>query len=165
MSETFFQVAVDTGGTFTDALCSSPDGTLRSAKSVTTPHDLAIGVTRGWRIVAEREYGGSMQEFLSKTESIVLGTTIAINTVLTLTGAKAAMINTEGFVDILEQRRIIKWDLSNWKLPKPVILIPRYLRFGVKERVKYTGEIITPLEERSARKAIRKAKANKVEVI
>ena len=123
-----FQIAIDTGGTFTDALAMDAEGAFRTAKSATTPHNLSIGVTNALRLMAEREYGFSLQKFLGETENIVLGTTIAVNTVLTLTGAKAAMINTDGFKDILEQRRLIKWDLSNWKLPKPVILIPRHLR-------------------------------------
>ncbi len=43
-------------------------------------------------------------------------------------------------------------------------MIPRYLRFGVEERIQYDGEIITPLNENDVLEAVRKAKEQNVEV-
>ena len=162
--ETHYEVAINIGGTFTDGLSSDQDGILRAAKSETTPHDLSIGVINVLRVLAEKEQNVSLKEFLSKTKTIVLGTPVASNTIFTPSDAKTAMINTEGFTDILEQRRVPKAS-SNWKMPKPLILIPRHMRFGVKERIKSTGEIVIPLDEDSAREAVRKAKAKKAETI
>jgi N-methylhydantoinase A len=159
-----FIVAITTGGTYTDVLSSDNTGMLRSAKSATTPLDSSTGIMNALRILAEKEHGLSLDGFLGATKTVVLGTAIATNAILNGIGAKAAMINTQGFTDILEQRRIPKGS-SYWKVPKPVILIPRYMRYGVEERVKYTGEIITPLNEDSAREAVRRAKANKAEAI
>ena len=156
-------VAVNAGGTYTDVLSAEDGKVLRSAKSVTTFDNLSMGVMNALSILAE-EHGLSLQTFLGETGTIVLGTAIAKNAILSCKGARAAMINTEGFTDILEQRRIPKGS-NYWKVPKPVILIPRYMRYGVEERVKFTGEIITPLNEESARKAIRQAKADKAEAI
>ncbi len=159
-----FSVAVNTGGTYTDVLSSDNTGMLRTAKSATRVLDLSSGIMNALGILAEKEHGLSLREFLRETRTIVLGTAIATNAILSGIGAKAAMINTQGFTDILEQRRIPKGS-SYWKVPKPVILIPRYMRFGVEERVKYTGEIITPLNEDGAREAVRRAKANKAKAI
>ncbi len=75
------------------------------------------------------------------------------------------MIYTEGFRDVLELgSRIGKADIYDLRVPPPQYLIPRYLRFGVRERLQYDGKIVTPLNEDDVREAVRKAKELNVEV-
>ena len=57
-------------------------------------------------------------------------TTVATNAILERTGARTALITTEGFRDVLELRRIripFAYDLG-WEKPPP--LVERALRFG-----------------------------------
>ena len=49
-------------------------------------------------------------DFLSKTEHLIHGTTSVINTIIERKGAKTALITTEGFRDLLEMRREIRYD-------------------------------------------------------
>ena len=44
------------------------------------------------------------------------------------------------------------------------MLIPRYLRFGVRERLDYHGEVVTPLNEDDVKAAVEKAKKHGVEI-
>ena len=76
------------------------------------------------------------------------GSTIAINTILERTGAKTALLITEGFRDIYEIGRINRPDAYNLFFQKHVPLVERALRFEVKERVLADGEIEQPLDER-----------------
>jgi len=92
-------VAVNTGGTYTDFLSADKVRVLKSAKSATTFDDLSVGMINALRILAE-EHGLSLHEFLGETGTIVLGTAIAKNAILSGKGARAAMINTEGFTDV-----------------------------------------------------------------
>jgi N-methylhydantoinase A len=75
------------------------------------------------------------------------GSTIAINTILERTGAKTALLITEGFRDIYEIGRINRPDAYNLYFRKHAPLVERALRFEVKERVLSDGEIETALDE------------------
>ncbi len=75
------------------------------------------------------------------------GSTIAINTILERTGAKTALLITEGFRDIYEIGRINRPDAYNLFFQKHEPLVERALRFEVKERVLADGEVETPLDE------------------
>src|SRR5581483_9961328 len=91
------------------------------------------------------------------------GTTVGRNALLERKGAKVGILTTEGFRDILEQRRQLRvdergervWD-HLFKTPEP--LVSRPLRLGVPERVMADGSVRTPLDrgavERPARALI-----------
>ena len=77
---------------------------------------------------------------------IVHATTVATNAILERKGARTALLTTEGFRDVLELRRIripLSYDLG-WE--KPVPLVERALRFGVKERLDAKGNVLIPLD-------------------
>jgi len=160
-----FHIAIDTGGTFTDGVLLREDGTYFIAKTSTTPADESEGIMGCLKLLARNEQGMTLKEVLGKTESITIGTTVGANAVLQNKGAKVGLITTKGFRDVLEMRRIPKQNVYNLRLPKPEILVPRYLRLGVEERMKYTGEIITPLNKDEVREAAAKLKAQNVDVI
>ena len=75
------------------------------------------------------------------------GSTIAINTILERTGARTALIITEGFRDIYEIGRINRPDAYNLFFRKHEPLVERALRFEVKERMLADGEIDIALDE------------------
>ena len=159
-----FQISIDTGGTFTDGVLLHDDGKVSIAKAPTTPSDPSEGVLNCIKSLAESE-NLDTKDLLKKTSIVTLGTTIATNTALQLTGSKIVLITTKNFRDLLEMRRIVKPDLFNLRLPKPVVLVPRHRRLGVEERVSPTGEILTPFNENEARQAVAKAKALGAEVV
>ena len=82
------------------------------------------------------------------------GTTVATNALLERRGAKVALLTTQGHRDVVEMREGLKDNRYDRRSPPPEPLVPRELRFGVKERLKASGEVLTPLDERSLDEAI-----------
>ena len=160
-----YNVSIDVGGTFTDCILLDSEGKYDLGKVPTIPSNLILGIMNVLKEVAEKERNIKLGELLSACDNIIVGSTVATNAVLQNIGAKCCMITTKGFRDILEMRPMVKKDIYNFKLPKPRILIPRYLRYEVEERTLASGEILTPLNEKDAREAARKARINLCEVV
>ena len=161
--ELWYRIAVDVGGTFTDLMAVDNKGSIVISKTPTTK-DILSGVVDALSRAA-KEIGLSLEEFLSKTKMIVHGTTISTNAVLTYSGAKTGLLTTENFEDILEIRKGHKEEIYNLTLAPPPVLVPKYLRLGIEERVKWNGEVHTPLNENDVSKATKKLKDFGVESI
>src|ERR1700728_3227735 len=132
------RLAADIGGTFTDiAVFDEKTGALTFGKALSTPAHLVEGISAGVA-KADSDYR-SAGLFLH-------GSTVAINTMLERTGAKTALLITEGFRDIYEIGRINRPDAYNLYFRKHVPLIERALRFEVNERMLAEGEPLTPLK-------------------
>src|SRR5262245_65052818 len=95
------------------------------------------------------------RRFLSKTDLIVHGTTVATNALLERKGANVGMLTTEGHRDIIEMREGLKDDRYNLRMPPPVPLVPRARRLGVRERIRFDGVIATSLDRESLASAVR----------
>jgi N-methylhydantoinase A len=133
------RLAADIGGTFTDiAVFDERTGALSFGKTLSTPQRLVDGIDKGVEKAASDFRSAGL--FLH-------GSTVAINTILERTGARTALLITEGFRDIYEIGRINRPDAYNLFFRKHVPLIERALRFEVKERVLADGEIERPLDE------------------
>jgi N-methylhydantoinase A len=105
------------------------------------------------------------EELLAGTNTVVIGTTLPTNTIVEEKGAKCCLLYTKGFPDIPELgRRIPKDEIYNLKVPAPRVFIPRYLRFGIEERIQFNGDVITPLNEQDVLDAIKAAREHGVEV-
>jgi N-methylhydantoinase A len=146
-------IGVDVGGTFTDLVAIDASGHTTFAKSPSTPHDQSVGVMAGLEELARR-LGLSRAEMLAQTQRLVHGTTVATNALLERKGAKVALLTTEGHRDVLEMREGLKPNRYDLRSPPPEPLVPRELRFGVRERLRPSGEVTTPLDENSLSEAI-----------
>ncbi len=159
-----YVVGVDTGGTFTDLICVDERGDSRIEKIPSTPSDPSNAIMEGLRMIAKGEKL-DLEEFLGHVNRICHGTTVTTNTVLTWTGAKVGQICTKGFRDILGIRFGIRENPYNYTIPAPKPLAPRYLRIPVTERIKWNGEVITPLNEDEVREACCYLKQQQVESV
>ena len=148
-----FTIGVDVGGTFTDLVAIDAAGRTVFAKSPSTPADQSIGVMAGLEELARR-LGLPVAEMLAQTQRFVHGTTVATNALLERKGARVALLTTEGHRDIVEMREGLKPNRYDLRTPPPEPLVPRALRFGVRERLRPTGEVLTPLDDNSLREAI-----------
>ena len=155
------RIGIDVGGTFTDIVAVSDTGTVTFSKAASTPNDPSIGVMNAVERLAD-ELGINSETLLSKTESIVHGTTVATNALLERKGAKTGLLTTLGHRDVLEMREGLKDDRYNMRLPAPAPLVPRFLRLGVRERIKPDGRIHTKLDNTSLDEAINKLREEKV---
>src|ERR1051325_8914448 len=133
------RLAADIGGTFTDiAVFDDRSGRLTFGKALSTPDRLVDGISAGVE-KARSDYASA--------NLFPHGSTIAINTILERTGAKTALVTTEGFRDVYEIGRINRPDAYNLYFQKHQPLIERALCFEVKERVRADGEVYIPLDE------------------
>ncbi len=150
-------LAADTGGTFTDVTaCDTASGRIVYAKHLTTYDDLVRGVMECVR---------KADIDLSQVELIKFGTTLVINTFVQRNGAKAALVTTQGFRDVLEIRRgnrPLPFDLAY--APDPV-LIERDHRFEVPERIGPDGSVIEPLQEQAVERLVGELRRLGVEAV
>jgi N-methylhydantoinase A len=146
-------IGIDVGGTFTDFVAIDAAGRTIFAKASSTPLDQSIGVMAGLDELARR-LGLSPADMLAQTQRLVHGTTVATNALLERKGAKVALLTTAGHRDVLEMREGLKDNRYDLRTPPPEPLVPRELRFGVRERLRPNGEVLTPLDQESLGEAI-----------
>jgi N-methylhydantoinase A len=152
------RVGVDTGGTFTDFVYVA-GVRARVFKVPSTPDDPSRAIVEGLRRVA-REVGVSLRDL-----EVVHGTTVGTNALLERRGARAALLTTEGFEDVLvigRQARASLYDL-NWTRPAP--LVEDRLRFGVRERVAADGSVVEELTDEEVASVVGKLKRARVESV
>jgi N-methylhydantoinase A len=142
-----YRVGVDIGGTFTDLLLVSEDGTTWIGKTLTTAEDPSLAVEAALRVALDHGFGAS-----GERGTLVHGTTLVTNALIERRGAPTALLTTEGFRDALEIGREHRYELYdlNLELPKP--LVPRHLRFDVPERIAADGSVLCPLDEAYVRR-------------
>jgi N-methylhydantoinase A len=148
-----YTIGIDVGGTYTDLVAIDETGKTVFAKSPSTPLDQSIGVMAGLAELARR-LKLTRADMLGATDRVVHGTTVATNALLERKGAKVALLTTEGHRDVIEMREGLKGDRYDLRSPPPQPLVPRELRFGVRERLRPSGEITTPLDRQSLTDAI-----------
>ena len=157
------KIGIDVGGTFTDFLLIEHEKS-EIYKVPSTPVDPSIGLMNGLNEMA-RARDLSLEEFIKGVETIVHGTTVTTNAVLTYTGAKTGLLTTKGLRDALEMRRGIREEQYNNKFTNVKPLVSRHLRYPVEERLDYRGDAVTPIKESDVSDAIKQFKKESVEAI
>ncbi|MFQ6109325.1 MAG: hydantoinase/oxoprolinase family protein [Candidatus Aminicenantales bacterium] len=147
-----YKIGIDVGGTFTDFLLTSDDGSSEIYKVLSTPDDPSVGLMEGLSEMAKAK-SLSLEEFIKDVTTIVHGTTVTTNAVLTRRGAKTGLLTTKGLRDALEMRRGVREEQYNNRYTNVEPLVPRYLRFPVEERLDYKGDVITELREADVHEA------------
>jgi len=156
------RIGIDVGGTFTDVVLVDKEGKFYRLKTPTTHYDLAEGVLIGLdRILKLSGYP------IDDLRYLIHGTTIGTNAIVEGKGAKAGLITTKGFEDVLEIRRVArpKEAIYDFEVDNPPPMIPHYLRKGVIERVNSKGEVTLPLDENSVYEVVDFFKREGVEAI
>jgi N-methylhydantoinase A len=148
-----YRIGIDIGGTFTDVACVDGAGRVTVAKCASTPRDPSEGLVDGLRLLAE-VLGTGLSPLLERTERIVHGTTVATNALLERKGARVGLLTTEGHRDVIEMREGLKDDRYNLRMPPPIPLVPRARRRGVRERMRFDGTVMTPLQRGSLAQAL-----------
>src|SRR6266852_1297186 len=129
-------LGVDIGGTFTDMVYYIPpqagvDGQLLIHKVPSTLRDPAQGLLMG------------MHDLGVDARCVVVhGSTVATNALLERKGARAALVTSEGFADVLEIGRQDRPALYDLMQQRPPALIPRERRLELPERLDYQGNVL-----------------------
>ncbi len=152
------RVGVDTGGTFTDFVFETA-GQLKIFKSPSTPSDPSLAIAAGLSAIAKKT-GVALENI-----DVVHGTTVGTNVLLERRGARTALITTRGFADVLVIGRQARPELYNLNALRPPSLVPDNLRFGLRERVSSTGEILEPPDAAELTALVKQIKKAKVESV
>ena len=156
-----YRLGIDVGGTFTDAMIINEEtGEIRISKVPSTPKDPSIGFLDAVDTIL-KENNIEAQD----VTYVVHGTTVATNAIIEGKMAATGFITTEGFRDMLEIQRQIRPSLYDLQFEKPRPLVPRYLCFGIPERMDFQGKILTKLDTDSVRAVARQLKTEGVESI
>jgi len=159
-----YKLGIDVGGTFTDFFLVDEKGSSVIHKTLSTPEDSSIGFISGIGELAEKlEIDTS--EFIDSIDTIVHGTTVATNALLTQGGAKTALITTKGLRDALEMRRGIREEQYNNHYRNVTPIVSRQFRFTVDERINVEGQIVRPLEVSQLDEIIDVIKKEKIEAV
>ena len=153
---TKYRLGIDAGGTFTDLVLAARSGDIRLYKALSTPGDPTRAIEEGMKLIAE-DLGETPAEIVSNSDLCINGTTVGLNALIQHKGGKTGLICTAGHEDSIEIRLGHKEDGYRYdpEYPAAVMLVPRYLRKGVRERVISNGSIKTPLHEDDVRAACR----------
>ncbi|MBA7506902.1 Acetone carboxylase beta subunit [subsurface metagenome] len=157
-------VAIDTGGTTTDAIAMDTNGEFAVGKAASTPQDESKGILNAIRDACER-WGLDFNQAMKDVDILVYSGTAMLNRLLQREGNKnIGIITTAGFEDLHGLGRA----MQNWiglplagclharehKFPEP--LVPREKIRGVRERVSFIGEELIPLYEDDVTVAVEK---------
>ena len=152
------RLAVDIGGTFTDAVLDR-DGRQTACKVLTTPARPADGfMAAAERVLAESGVAPPAVDL------ILHGTTLATNALIERKGAKTALVVTEGHRDSLEMAYENRFDQYDLDAERPAPLVPRDLRWPAAERMEPVNEdelmgdpgpYVPPAPERAGRRGPR----------
>ncbi len=149
------RLGVDVGGTFTDLVALSAEGALVTAKVPSTPQDQSEGAMNALEVSEVKP---------DAVVALAHGMTVATNALLERRGARTALVTTEGFRDILEIARQNRPSLYDLAQDRPPPLVPRELRFVIKERMGPEGEI-SALDEESLEAAVSTVREAEVESV
>ena len=154
-------VGIDTGGTFTDLVAADiASGEYGFHKLPTTTDDPAKAILQGVDEIIAR-----MQAQRADVEFLVLGTTLATNAVLEGKTARAGMLTTQGFRDVLELARQRRPHYFNLDIEKPVPPARRDCRLEVDERIGCDGTVLKALRPEEIARAAKMLEDLNVEAV
>ncbi len=147
-------IGIDVGGTFTDVFLRDSNSSRWVVQKVpSTPPNFEEGFMHGLHSVIDKA-GASATE----VGRVIHGTTVATNAIITETGARLGLLMTEGCRDILYIG--VGWRPQMYDLDmdpvEPLFLAPRRRALEVTERIDVHGNVVTPLDEDSLRRAATK---------
>lgn len=152
---------IDIGGTFTDLIVvDDQTGDFVVGKTLTTPQDPSLAIETALTEMLQTSGVG-----IEELRTIVHGTTLVTNAIITRKGARTALLATAGFRDALEIARENRYDLYDLMIELPRPLVPRYLRFDVPQRTLSGGSTLEELDVAFVERLTRELTANSVDAV
>lgn len=148
-SDRVYRLGIDVGGTFVDAvLIDDSTGECAIWKTPSNPASPAEAVLEAIEEAGRRVPAQAIRLF-------VHGSTIATNAFLERKGATVGLITTQGFRDVIEIGRQVRYErIYDWYFEKPAPLVPRQRVKEVRERVMASGEVRVPLQDDDVDRAV-----------
>ncbi len=150
-----WQFWIDRGGTFTDIVARKPDGTFETRKFLSeNPEQYKDAAVHGIRSFLNLTTAAPIPKGV--IESVKMGTTVATNALLERKGDDTLLLITKGFGDLLRIGYQARPKLFELNIKLPTLLYKDVAE--IEERLDANGNVIRPLDEQSAREALRRAK-------
>ena len=138
-----YSLAVDIGGTFTDAVLRGSDGSLFVDKTLTTSITTWLeGFFRSVDLTLAK--AGISADAIDGV--VVHATTVVTNALIERKGQPTALITTKGFRDVLPIRNEHRYEMYDPQIEFAAPLIPRELTFEVDERMLAAGEVLRAVD-------------------
>jgi N-methylhydantoinase A len=142
-----YRIAVDVGGTFADFMATGPGGKVLNLK-LPADNENPLELINRAMIELAGGFNIPVKELIANLNSFIYGGTTAVNALIEKKGVRTALITTEGFRDALEMRRSKRKEQWDFFAPAPPPLVPRRLRFSLRERMDYRGAPLIPVNRR-----------------
>lgn len=158
-----FRLGADVGGTFTDLLLiNDVTGASYTAKVPSTPHNPSIAVLNGIEKICKTSGVDP-----SEIRSVMHGTTVATNAILTRRGAKVGLVTTKGYKQVLHiARSFVPGGLGGWvSFNKGELLAPLELTVEADERIDAQGAVVRELDREAIRGELIKLKKAGIEAL
>lgn len=153
-----FRISFDIGGTFTDLVILGECGKFHVSKCLSQTKSITQSVLDGLDDLIKRE---SIEK--AQIQEVISGaTTLVTNLIIERKGAATGLLTTEGFPDLIEIGREIRYDIYDITAKMPEPIIPRSWRKEIVERLDKDGKVVIPLNEDSVRSAINQLVADGV---
>ncbi len=151
---THYRLGIDAGGTFTDFVLADKSGNIKIYKTPSTPDDPTKAIDDGLKIFSE-DLEINPSDIISQSDLCINGTTVGLNALIQHKGSPVGLICTEGHEDSIEIRLGHKEDGYRYDpdYPPAVMLSPRFLRKGIRERILSNGKIKISINEDDVREA------------
>ena len=151
---THYRLGIDAGGTFTDFVLADKSGNIKIYKTPSTPNDPTKAIEDGLKIISE-DLEINPSDIISQSDLCINGTTVGLNALIQHKGSPVGLICTEGHEDSIEIRLGHKEDGYRYDpdYPPAVMLSPRFLRKGIRERILSNGKVKISINEDDVREA------------
>ena len=151
---THYRLGIDAGGTFTDFVLADKSGNIKIYKTLSTPDDPTKAIEVGLKIISE-DLEINPSDIISQSDLCINGTTVGLNALIQHKGSPVGLICTEGHEDSIEIRLGHKEDGYRYDpdYPPAVMLSPRFLRKGIRERILSNGKVKISINEDDVREA------------
>ncbi|MDW3175804.1 MAG: hydantoinase B/oxoprolinase family protein [Acidimicrobiia bacterium] len=157
-----WQFWIDRGGTFTDIVARTPDGSMVTHKLLSeNPRQYTDAAFQGIRDLL----GLAADETLPADliESVKMGTTVATNALLERAGEPTLLVTTRGFADALRIGYQARPELFALDIVLPEMLYTQVIE--VDERISAHGEVLAPLDVAAARAALLEARTTGIDSV
>tara|TARA_B100000029_G_scaffold516183_1_gene627466 strand:- start:7520 stop:11149 length:3630 start_codon:yes stop_codon:yes gene_type:complete len=151
-----WQFWVDRGGTFTDIVAKTPDGSILSTKLLSENKSF-------YKDAAVHGIVNIAPNKNKEVATIRMGTTVATNALLERRGSKTALVITEGFGDAIRIGYQSRPNIFSLNIDLPEMLYTQVIE--ASERVSAYGDVIRPLDQKKLRLDLEKARKNEIESV
>lgn len=158
---TGYSLAVDIGGTFTDAVLWRAGGVLTVDKTLTTHGNLLEGFFRAVELVMDKAEISAADV----NGVVVHATTVVTNALIERQGARAALVVTKGFPDILTIRNEHRYEMYDPQIEFAEPLIGAAMTFEVDERVLGDGTVLREVRDADLSDLIERLREKEVESV